>query len=73
MLQEPLQPKYSQRFFAGKPSAALAAVQDHDDPAEATDNKALNSSAVTQVMHGRAWIGGERDALENNALEGSLL
>lgn len=46
MLQEPLQPKYSQRFFAGQPSAALAV---RDTTAKDAEHHQLDSNAVSQV------------------------
>ena len=46
LLHEPLQPKYSQRFFAGQPSAALAA-QAADASSQPKDT--INSQAVSQV------------------------
>ena len=46
LLQEPLQPKYSQRFFAGQPAAALAARETIKD--DKSDYQ-LDSEAVSQV------------------------
>ena len=46
LLQEPLQPKYSHRYFTGQPSAALAPNAAANDPKEATD---INPQAINQV------------------------
>ena len=46
LLQEPLQPKYSQRFFAGRPSAALAGSGNADEEENGAD---VDPQAVSQV------------------------
>jgi hypothetical protein len=48
LLQEPLQPKYSQRFFAGRPSAALAGSSNNDDRERGAHE--VDTQAVSQVI-----------------------
>ena len=47
LLQEPLQPKYSQRFFAGRPAAALAGSGNVRGEEEGSD---IDPQAVSQVI-----------------------
>jgi len=47
LLQEPLQPKYSQRFFAGRPSAALAGSSNNEGEQRGANE--VDPGAVSQV------------------------
>lgn len=59
LLQEPMQPRYSQRYFAGAPSAALAGkVQSDNDGEEEGGQQDHASEAISQVgsLNGKASV-----------------